>query len=42
MEKPKNLYALSMDMNYGEGLLEGMEILGRGGQREKNWDNYNQ
>ena len=35
MEKPKNLYAKPLDMNYGGGLLEGGQVLGREGEREK-------
>ena len=40
MEKPKNLYAQPMDIHWS-GLLERMGVLGRGGQRGKNWDNCN-
>ena len=36
MQKPKNLYARSMDMN--GGMLEGMGVPGGG---RGNWDNFN-
>ena len=41
MEKPKNLYARSMDMNWGVWLLERRGVPGGGEQRGKNWGNCN-
>ena len=38
MEKPRNLHEELMDLNYGEGLLEGRGTRHRGAKGE-NWDN---
>ena len=40
MEKPKNLHAGPMDMDYGAGLLEGREVPGGRGEKGGNWDNH--
>ena len=40
MEKPKNLYVQPMDMNQGQGMLEGVGGAGwKGIKGRKKWDN---
>ena len=41
MEKPKNLYARPMDMNYGGGMMVGGGYLAERNKGEKKWDNCN-